>query len=326
MSDRILITGVTGFVGSHVLEHQLRAPHHPCVVGVGSFRSNGTADRVLDALSSHRDACYTQLTHDLTVPMSPLQLLQLNGVNRIIHVASRCSVDESIRDPESFVRNNVDLQLTTLQLARELVVDRFVHLSTDEVFGPHSPSTLNDHRPSSPYAASKAAQLDLCVSWATTFSVATSVLTSVNMFGERQSQLAFIPRLVRLMLAGEPVTVHTSDGVPGGRSYVYVGDVASRLIEMSESRLHDFDHRVIPGVAYLDNLDLAQRVARILDVHPKINLVEASIVRPGYDPFYGLDSGYSDYDVEALTPFDVALRRTVEWFAEHPKWLTFRSG
>jgi dTDP-glucose 4,6-dehydratase len=319
VSDRVLITGVTGFVGSHVLERQLRVPDPPCVVGVGSFRSNGTADRVLHALSGRRDLCYTQLTHDLTVPMSPLQLLQLNGVNRIIHVASRCSVDESIRDPESFVRNNVDLQLTVLGLARELGVDRFTHLSTDEVFGPHSPSTLNDHRPSSPYSASKAAQLDLCAAWATTFGVPVSVLTSVNMFGERQSQLAFIPRLVRLMLAGEPVTVHVSDGVPGGRNYVYVGDVATRLIEVSQSETDDLSHEVIFGAAYVDNLDLAQQVAKLLDVEPRIDLVEASVSRPGYDHSYGL---YGDYGAESLTPFDAGLRRTVEWFAEHPTWLT----
>jgi dTDP-glucose 4,6-dehydratase len=318
VSDRVLITGVTGFVGSHVLEHQLRIPDPPCVVGVGSFRSNGTADRVLDALSGHRDLCYTQLTHDLTVPMSPLQLLQLNGVNRIVHVASRCSVDESIRDSESFVRNNVDLQLTVLELARELGVHRFVHLSTDEVYGPYSPSTLNDHRPSSPYSASKAAQLDLCSAWATTFGVPVSVLTSVNMFGERQSQLAFVPRLVRLMLAGEPVTVHLSDGVPGGRNYVYVGDVARRLVELSESRSDGADHRVVFGAAFVDNLDLAQRVAKILDVEPKIDLAEASVSRPGYDHSYGLGG---DYSVDSLTPFDSALQRTVEWFAEHPKWL-----
>lgn len=322
MSDRVLITGVTGFVGSHVLEHQLREPDPPCVVGVGSFRSNGTADRVLDALSGHHDLCYTQLTHDLTVPMSPLQLLQLNGVDRIVHVASRCSVDESIRDSGDFVRNNVDLQLTVLQLAVKLGVERFVHLSTDEVFGPHSPSTLNDHRPSSPYSASKAAQLDLCAAWATTFDLPVSVLTSVNMFGERQSQLAFIPRLVRLMLAGEPVTVHVSDGVPGGRNYVYVGDVARQLIAMSRSKLSDLDHRVIPGVAYVDNLYLAQKVAGFLGVSPRIDLVEASTVRPGYDPSYGIHEGYGDYDVETLTPFDAALRRTVAWFAERPQWLT----
>lgn len=322
MPNRVLITGVTGFVGSHVLEHQLRELDPPCVVGVGSFRSNGTADRVLDALGHRRDVCYTHLTHDLTAPLSRLQLLQLIGVDRIIHAASRCSVDESIRDSETFVRNNVDLQLTVLQLARDLQVDRLVHLSTDEVFGPRSPQTLDDHRPSSPYAASKAAQLDLCAAWSTTFGVPVSVLTSVNMFGERQSQLAFIPRLVRLLTAGEPVTVHISDGVPGGRNYVYVGDVARRLITTSHSKLVDLDHRVVPGVAFVDNLDLAQRVARILGVQPKIDMVEASVVRPGYDTSYGVHAGYADEeDVENLTPFDVALRRTVEWFAERPQWL-----
>lgn len=322
MSDRVLITGVTGFVGSHVLEHQLREVDPPCVVGVGSFRSNGTADRVLDALPKNQhDLCYTQLTHDLTVPMSPLQLLQLNGVNRVVHVASRCSVDESIRDPEGFVRNNVDLQLTVLELARSLQVRRLVHLATDEVFGPYSPSSLFEHRPSSPYSASKAAQLDLCNAYATTYGVPTSILTSVNMFGERQSQLAFIPRIVRALLAGDVVTVHVCDGVPGGRNYVYVGDVARRLIKLSQSDVSTYSvpHEVMFGAAYVDNLDLVRRAARVLGVDPRIEEVEATTVRPGHDVSYGLNGTNNP---ELMTPFDAALRRTVEWFAEHPKWLT----
>lgn len=314
MTDRILITGVTGFVGSHVLERELERGDS-CVVGIGSLRNNGTADRVLDALAG-RDACYAHLTHDLTAPLSRLQLIQLNGVKRIVHAASRCSVDESIRDPEGFVRNNVDLQLTVLGLARELEVERFVHLSTDEVYGPYSPNSLYEHRPSSPYAASKAAQLDLCRAYETTFDVPTSVLVSVNMFGERQSQLAFVPRIVRAVLAGDPVTVHVRNGKPGGRNYVYVGDVAEALVELSRSP--EDSYRVVFGAAYVDNLDLVHRVAAVLNEEVRIEPVEATTVRPGYDPSYGLDGRNA---VESITPFDAALRRTVTWFAEHPQWL-----
>lgn len=316
MSDRVLVTGVTGFVGSHVLRRLLDRFDSPCVVGVGSLRNNGTADRVRDVLEAVPGACYAHLTHDLTAPLSSLQMLTLQGVEKIVHVASRCSVDESIRDPEGFVRNNVDLQLTVLDLARRLGVDRFVHLSTDEVYGPHEPDSLQEHRPSSPYAASKAAQLDLCGAYASTFGVPVSVLASVNMMGERQSQLAFIPRIVRALLSEEPVTVHVRDGVPGGRNYVYVGDVADTLIDLAYSDGDSPRYEVVSGASYVDNLDLVQRVARVLDVEPRIELVEASTVRPGHDFAYGLET-----NVAPPTPFNAALRKTVTWFTEHPQWL-----
>lgn len=310
---KVLVTGAGGFVGSHVVEALLaRTPHD--VVCVESFRHNGAVDRLLDAIG--RTSRVTVLVHDLTAPLSRSQVRYVGDVDHIVNVASRCHVGQSIEQPVEFVRNNVDLILNVLELARELRPRRFVQVSTDEVYGPHEVESAWEHVPSSPYAASKAAQEDVCHAYRRTYDVPVTIFNSANMFGERQSQLAFIPRVIRAVTRDEVVPIHYYRGEPGSRNYTYVRNVAERIIDdLDDGRSRHVVRVVLGGQRRVDNLELATRVAELLGRELRHVPVNAEMVRPGYDP------SYASLTSSAWSPsvsFDEGLKRTVEWAQRDP--------
>ena len=310
MVETVLVTGAGGFVGGHVVEALLtNTDYH--VVAVDSFRHNGAVDKLVASADVDRSRV-DLLTHDLTVPFSSTQRRLLDDVTVIVDVASRSSVDESITEPRQFVLNNVAVTLTVLELARDLDVRRFVHVSTDEVYGPTSPRASTDHRPSSPYAASKAAQEDVCHAYARTYAVPTTVVTSANMFGERQSELAFIPRIVRALVRGESIPIHVSDGVAGQRRYTYVRNVALELVREVLVGHDETERLTFTGQRLVDNLTLARWIADYANLDLRYRLVDVANVRPGYDPTYAALGGW-----QPTIDFERGLRTTVEWFIRH---------
>jgi dTDP-glucose 4,6-dehydratase len=342
---RALLTGAGGFVGSHVLEVLLTDTDWE-IVAVDSFRHNGAFDRTAVAIhpglgpSLDRGVRATAMMHDLAAPFSPRQLDQIGRLDYIINVASRCSVPESIQDPGDFVRNNVDSVLTVLELARQqwcwqgadvkLFDHRLVHLSTDEVYGPEFGGgatplgrhyEAGTHRPSSPYAASKAAQEDLVYAWQRTFDIPSSIVTSANMFGERQSLLAFVPRVISAVLSGSQLSIHAWHGQPGARRYTYVRNTAEAILGHLHLNLPNTSQvsRVsLPGQHRVDNLALAQQIAALIGRPLRYKMVDGPAVRPGYDPDYTPLDGDAAW---ASIGFTEGLERTVKWFVDHPEWL-----
>lgn len=331
---RVLLTGASGFVGSHVLEVLLTRGDCDVVV-ISSFTCNGTSDRIADVVAHFSDGDVTAIRHDLTAPLSTRQRSLVGDVDWIVDVASRSSVDESLVDPTCFILNNLGVTLTTLELARELRPSRYVHLSTDEVYGPGLATSATDHRPSSPYAASKAAQEDVCHAYARSYGVPLTLATSANMFGPRQSDLAFLPRIVRAALRDESIQVHTHDDQPGVRRYNYVGDVATHLVDALRGD-DASDRLTYPGRYTLDNLALVHYVWYFASEligrsgsEPRVELVEGASVRPGYDPTYAslgrlngwLTDAWSGVQATSNAPLVERLLGTVEWYVAHPEWL-----
>ena len=305
---RVLVTGVAGFVGSHVVE-QLLADGHD-VVGIGSLNHNGESWRVVESISGlTATSSFTWMRHDLAAPFSDAQVRQIGHVDAIVNVASLASVDISIKDPVSFVQNNVNSTLNVLELARQLDVRRFIQVSTDEVYGTRMPCDDGHHMPSSPYSASKAAQEDICNAWQWTFHVPVSIVRSANMFGERQSELAFIPRIVRAIVEDRSLPIHVdASGKPGVRNYSYVGNVARYLADCAtadSTRVHV--NITLRGQMTLDNFSLALNVAAVLDRELKYEFIDATIDRPGYDEKYELHGD----DWAPMIGAGEALRRTV---------------
>ncbi len=309
---RVLVTGVAGFVGSHVAE-QLLADGHD-VVGVGSLTHNGDSSRVLEVIASETaTSSFTWVRHDLAAPFSAQRVWDFLDVRAIVNVASLASVDVSIKDPVSFIQNNVNSTLNVLELARQLDVRRFIQVSTDEVYGTQVPCDDGHHMPSSPYAASKAAQEDICNAWAETFQVPVTIVRSANMFGERQSELAFIPRVVRAIVEDRVIPIHVDpSGRPGIRNYSYVGNVARHLVDVATSGSAWINH-TLRGQMTQDNFSLALNVAAILDRELKYEFVDATTVRPGYDEKYELHGDDWNPKISA----GEALRRTVTDTARH---------
>lgn len=329
----LLISGAGGFVGSHVLEHALRETDWD-IIALDSFTHNGGTDRVVDAViatgahTSLRRA--TVLRHDLGAPFTTRQLDGLRDVDYVIDCASRCQVDESIADPAAFIINNVATTAHMLDAARAMPGLRaFLHLSTDEVYGSGEPQTSSDHWPSSPYAASKAAQEDICRAYKRTYSLPVGIVSSCNMFGERQSQLAYIPRIIRALITGTPLTVHLyPNRPPPSRYYTYVGNVAAYLVCALQDWDHDAgSHAQLGGQALIDNVALTyvvedqyrKYVGRAVDDLDR-QAVDVEYARPGGDDMYAPLEPVDDW--QPSITFEGGLARTVRWFTGNPQWLT----
>lgn len=313
MTRTVLVTGGAGFVGSHLIERILDETDWR-VVSVDSFRGGGTFFNLLEACDWDRERV-TSITHDLTIPLTTHAMRLLDEryeVDAIVNVASRSHVRESIVDPTAFVANNVQLMLNVLELAVALDVDRFVQMSTDEVYGPNDDvSSATDYRPSSPYAASKATQETLCHAWQRTYDLPLTVINSANMIGERQRETAFLPLVVDHLQRDAVVPIHAVDGRLGRRHYSYVGNVVDELVR--ELRRAAPSGRVqLGGQRTLTNLELVEEVAVVMGVQPKWQLFEATVGRPGYDPFYPT----LDDDWTPRVPFGRALERTVRWYLD----------
>lgn len=315
MTLTVLVTGVGGFVGSHVVEDIIaRTDWH--VVGVDSFAHNGEFVRLLDA-SGYDTSRVTAVVHDLNAPLSTRMIHRLSDVDFVVNVASRSHVTESIIDPAEFVLNNVRLAVHVLELCRHIQPRRLVHVSTDEVHGPHQHTWPVEHRPSSPYAASKAAQADLVWAYARTYGIPSTIVASANMIGERQGGTAFVPLIVRKLFANEALRIDTINGAPGERAYTYVRNVASRIVDVlvnGRAHVDDSDdgpveYLTLRGQQRVNNLALAERVADLAGRPLRWFAEPGVLARPGYDGTYQ-DIGAS---WDPPVNFDDGLERTVRW-------------
>lgn len=325
----LLITGAGGFLGSHILQAALHRTNDLSVVAVDSFNHNGGIDRILQAMADTNDGQILDdtrkrvrlLTHDLTAPVNTRQQMDIGRVDYVVHAAARVSVDDSIADPYSHVHNNLDVTLNTLALALDLAPTHYLHISTDEVYGDGRAFHVDEHRPSSPYAASKAACEDLTRAWRSTYHLPASVVTSANLFGERQSQLAFIPKVIRQIRDGEPVTIHTqANQAPAHRWYTYAPNLAAWVIEHLDLQPTQFRH-TLSGQVEIDMLTLAARIAAIMGRKLEYKLEPGDNSRPGFDTRYSS----LPHDPTWLPGISMTtgLERTVHWFLEHPRWLVF---
>lgn len=323
---RVVVSGAGGFLGSHILEAVLRRTDWDVVV-VDSFRHNGGTDRVAAVMADLPDGQImddtrrrvTVVTHDLAAPFSPQQVAAIGPVDYMVHAAARCSVDHSLREPVEHVTNNIRSTMTMLEVARDLKPTQYLHVSTDEVFGPwHGDHTEYDlHNPSSPYAASKAASEDLTKAWVRSFDVPAAIMNSCNLFGPRQSQAAFIPATIGKLMRGEPVIIHTTpDGRAAWRWYNFAPDVAEFVVDRLAAGGRP--RYMLAGVFGVDMAELTKTVAELLDVDYKMTLVPGAEARPGFDPSYGKLP--RDTSWGPRTPAYEALEATVAWYAARPEW------
>lgn len=338
MTPKVVITGTAGFLGSHLLEVVLHTTDFD-VIAVDSLKHNGWSRNVrsvLDNAPQHADRVKF-ISHDLRAPFHRTDLRHLVSVDYIIHAAALSQVGQSTTDPVGFVSNNVQGVLTMLEVARlSPNLRRFVLISTDEVYGAGmdiSGSSLTNYRPSSPYAASKACQELIAHSYQKSFRVPVTTFNISNMFGPRQSQLAFIPQVIRKLrevLNGwtSTIDVHVDgNGHPGGRYYSFVDDVAHAITYGVQGDFYDYGPlgpRVhVPGHDFVDNDTLVRSFHAIssttVPIDNVIRYVDVYAERPGHDIDYGRLEGNAAWKPQ--TPRTNAFKLTWDWYNLHPEWL-----
>lgn len=334
MSKRVLITGCSGFIGSHTLEHFLTNTDWE-IICICSWQHKGTPERIEEVLGTNnewRDRVQV-ITHDLTSPLTARTIDRLGKIDYIVNVASESHVDRSIEEPVEFVKNNVDLVLNMLELARVLKPESFIQVSTDEVYGV-APEGVNHPEwspivPSNPYSASKAAQEAIAISYWRTFGVPVVITNTMNNFGEMQDSEKYMAKLIKLINEGGTVPVHGKEGNIGSRYYLHARNHADAILYIlknlppkayGESLLPD-RYNVV-GDIELDNLQVAEKIAEILGKELNYELVDFHATRPGHDRRYALDGS----KLKALgwnppVDFQESLERYVHWTINHPTWL-----
>lgn len=324
---QVLITGGAGCIGSHFCEAvQATTDWHMHLICTFNHRGD---KRRLAALDPKR---YTLHMHDLSQPIPLTMEKAIGSVEHIFHFAAESHVDRSLDDPVPFIRNNVDVTLNMLEYARENGPRLFFQISTDEVYGPAPDGTAHKEwdaiLPSNPYSASKAAQEAIAISYWRSYGVPVVITNTMNNFCERQDVEKFVPKTLRAVLRGEKAIVHGSPGDIGSRFYMHARNHADALLwltkwEHNRYPIADRPSRFnIVGDREMNNLEMAQMIAKFAGKPLEYELVDAHSQRPGHDRRYALDGSLlHDMGWRAPVPFEESLERTIKWTMVHPEWL-----
>lgn len=346
----VLLTGASGFVGSHALRHLLTTTDWDIVCPV-TFRHRGMPARLALAIDSIPDASQRIRTvlWDLTAPIDRVTNARIGPVDYVLNFASESHVDRSIEEPASFIRNNVELMTNLLDWTRTRDIQAFVQISTDEVYGPAAPGTEHGewrdlHLPSNPYAASKACQESICFSYWRTYDLPIILTNTMNIIGETQDPEKFFPMVLRTVLEQGRVPVHASaDGTIGSRFYLHARNQADGVLfalnfatsaagVMAESAYDEslrYSHGQskpwrfhIVGEREVNNLEMAQMIADATGKQLRHRLVDFHSSRPGHDLRYALDGRkMENLGWKPPVRLEDSVRRTVQWTLDHPEWV-----
>jgi len=315
---KILVTGGAGFIGSNFIRYFLRTYPESAVVNLDKLTYAGNLDNLSD-LQSHPgyrfilgDICDVEVVRDILA----------QRIDAVVHFAAESHVDRSIADAREFIRTNVQGTGTLLEASRRAKLPRFLHVSTDEVYGTIAPGESADEQcplqPNSPYAASKAASDLLVRSFWQTYRFPALLTRSSNNYGPYQFPEKFLPLMITNALEGQPLPVY-GDGL-NERDWVFVEDHCRSLDRVLHSGHPGETYNIGYGQG-LTNLSVVRRLLQILHKpEDQITFVED---RPGHDRRYALDTGKIRRELgwEPTVTFEDGLLRTIEWYRSHADWV-----
>jgi dTDP-glucose 4,6-dehydratase len=332
----ILVTGGAGFIGSAVVRHLLAHTGHR-VVNVDKLTYAGNLES-LERVTDEPRYAFEQV--DICDAAEVARLFAEHRPSAVLHLAAESHVDRSIDGPGAFIHTNVVGTYTLLEAARrhwtslpeaEAADFRFVHVSTDEVYGSLGTegffTETTSYDPRSPYSASKASSDHLARAWHHTYGLPVVVTNCSNNYGPYQFPEKLIPVVILNAIAGRPIPVYgQGDNV---RDWLYVDDHARALLTVLERGVVGETYN-IGGHNEKSNLDVVRTLCALLD-----ELVEAPAVagshaelitfvtdRPGHDWRYAIDAGKIERELGWVPEetFETGLRQTVEWYLENRAW------
>ena len=329
----ILVTGGAGFIGANFVLDWFERSTEPVVnLDKLTYAAN------LGSLASLAgDARHVFVRGDIGDRSCVDALLATHRPRAIVNFAAESHVDRSIHGPAAFVETNVVGTFTLLEAARafcaalpavERAAFRFLHVSTDEVFGSLGEAGLfletTPYDPSSPYSASKAGSDHLARAWQRTYGLPVVITNCSNNYGPRQFPEKLIPLMIVNALAGKALPVYGDGG--NVRDWLYVGDHCA-AIRATLAHGAPGETYAIGGNAEMSNLDVVHAICRILaelvpgrDYESLITFVKD---RPGHDRRYAIDASRVRRDL-GWTPaetFGTGMRRTVQWYLDNDAWL-----
>jgi dTDP-glucose 4,6-dehydratase len=324
---KIIVTGGCGFIGHHFVQHIFKTTDWDIVIldkltyaSMGFSRLKETG-----VLESNRVKCYC---YDLTNSISEGLTKEIGEVDYIVHMAAETHVDNSIKDPELFINNNIVSTFKLLEYARTLKnLKIFFYFSTDEVFGPALGDTLykewDRHKPTNPYSASKSAAEQICIAYENTYKIPIMIVNVMNAFGEKQHVEKFIPLCIKRILNGQKIYIHSypDKKESGTRFYIHARNIASVVLFLIKNGKIGEKYN-ISGEKEVSNLDMAKFIAKVMDMPLNYEMVDFHSLRPGHDLRYGLDgSKLIDMGWKMPVSFEQSLEKMIKWTLEHQEWL-----
>lgn len=325
----LLITGGTGFVGSHVVEGILKETNWNIVI-LDRLDISGSLERLRDM------DCWEKEKHrvkfiwwDLKAPINDITANQIGKVDYIWHLAASSHVDRSIEDPLSFVMDNVVGTCNILNFARTIKdLQQFIYFSTDEVFGPAPEGTAykewDRYKSGNPYAAAKAGGEELAVAFENTYKLPVIITHTMNVFAERQHPEKFIPMCIRKILNGETITIHAdkTKTKSGTRFYIHARNVCKALLFLTNNSSSPGNKYNIVGEKEVSNLDMAKMIAKVIGKPLKYEMTDFHSSRPGHDLRYALDgTKLKSLGFQYPLSFEKTLEKTIRWYLDNKDWL-----
>lgn len=338
----LLVTGGAGFIGSNFIGRALEALDDE-IVNLDLLTYSGDLINLVDHSDdprlhfSHGDICDASLVR---------QLLDTHRPRAVLHFAAESHVDRSIECPDRFLTTNVHgtfvLLQETLKYYRTLPGQeqdrfRFIHISTDEVYGSLGPddppfNEYSRYAPNSPYSASKAASDHLVRAYHRTYGLPTIVSNCSNNYGPRQFPEKLIP--LTLMRARQGLQIPVYGSGKQERDWLFVEDHCDALLRMLDCG-HPGEVYLVGGSGSISNLQIIERVCAAWDelaggdrVRPSFSLVEHVDDRPGHDFRYDIDTSKAarELDWKAQVPLQEGIERTVRWYMENEQWIEHIAG
>jgi len=278
------------------------------------------------------------LFHDLKAEINSQISNELKNPDIILHLAAGSHVDRSIIYPMEFVLDNVVGTVNILNYAIKLKnLEKFIYFSTDEIFG-NAPDKVSykeydRYNSTNPYSASKAAAEEFCVAYENTYKLPIFITHTMNVFGERQHPEKFIPLVIQKIRDQEEITIHSDENKlkAGSRHYIYAKDVAEGLMFIlnlkNYKHLNDFGGAKCPkfnlvGPEEIDNLTLAQMVAKIQKKKLIYKMTDFHTSRPGHDLRYSLDGSLlASLGWKPQIKLSERINSMVNWSLKNTRWL-----
>jgi dTDP-glucose 4,6-dehydratase len=314
---KIFVTGGAGFIGSNFIRHIFGLNKGYAVVNYDKLTYAGN---LANLESVANDPNYSFFKGDICDAAAVESAM--DGCEFVVHFAAESHVDRSIYEPAPVIQTNVTGTFILLQLARKLNIKRFVHVSTDEVYGDMEPGAFANEssplQPSSPYSASKASSDLIVRSYVRTFNFPALITRASNNYGPFQFPEKFLPLMITNALDDKPLPIY-GDGKQE-RDWLHVDDHCGGILAVLErGRIGEVYN--IGGLDVVENLTMAQRLLRATG-KPE-TLLSYVKDRPGHDRRYALTCDKMERDLgwKPAVSLDEGLRQTIDWYRTNTKWL-----
>ena len=335
----ILVTGGCGFIGSTFIRYVLANRGEAQIVNLDKLTYAGNPANLADIHQEYPSSRYRFIKGDIGDKKIVEDIFRESSIDWVVNFAAESHVDRSIVDPAEFLHTNILGTFTLLEAAKEFWLDaasdvakkRFLHVSTDEVYGSLSDTGFfteaTPYDPSSPYSASKAASDHLAVAYYRTYSLPVIITNCSNNYGPYQFPEKLIPLIISNAIKGRSLPVY-GDG-KNVRDWLYVEDHCAAILATLESGRPGEKYN-IGGNCEKQNIEVVTLICDyldkrlgLIDAKPRTELIAYVPDRLGHDRRYAIDASKIRDEIlwEPSMTFETGIARTIEWYLDNRAWV-----